>query len=130
MVYEDQTSQAVDLSSQESSEFAEPRLVVAPARDRGRVDRLSCLPITRSLDDASVALRVQASLVPIETAKSDHMSRQSFPVGDQRLVIDLQEAVVLEYSTPVCRQAEVLLVEENELPTRRQGTSSFLVRFI
>src|ERR1700731_5255094 len=107
MVYEDQMSPAVDLSSQESSEFAEPRLVVAPARDRGRVDRLSCLPIARSLDDASVALRVQACLVPIETAKSDHMSRQAFPVGDQRLVIHLQEAVGGEGRTPMCHQAHV-----------------------
>src|ERR1700730_3581736 len=115
MVYKDQTAQAVDFSGQELSEFAEPRLVVAPARDRGRVDRLSCLPIARSLDDASVALRVQACLVRIETAKYDHISRQSFPVGDQRLVIVLQEAVAPECPTPMCRQAQVLLIEENDV---------------
>src|SRR5260370_14050234 len=88
---------------------------MAPARDRGRVDRLSCLPTARSLDDASVALRMQACLVPFETAKSDDMSRQSFAVGDQRLVIDLQEAFGWEHLTPMCHQAQVLLIEENDV---------------
>src|SRR5712691_2838318 len=115
MVYEDQTSHAADLSGQELSELAEPRLVMTPARDRTRVDRLPCLPIARRLDDASVALRVQARLVPFETAKSDYMSRQSFAVGDQRLVIDLQEAVGWECRAPMCHQAHVLLIEENDL---------------
>src|SRR6266404_867277 len=115
MVYEDQTSHAPHLSGQELPEFAEPRLVMAPARDRSRVDRLSCLPIARSLDDASVALRVQACLVPFETAKSNYLSRQPFAVGDHRLVIDLQEAVGWEHLTPMCHQAQVLLIEENDV---------------
>jgi len=54
---------------QQFAQFAEPRFIAPPARDRGGIDRLPRLPLARGHDRPLVALGHEAGIVPVETVK-------------------------------------------------------------
>src|SRR5574337_180208 len=95
--------------------FAEPRLVPAPAFDRGLVDRLPDLPYAGGLDRARVALGRKAGLVPFEAEKGDQAPGFGLPVGDERLVLHFGEPIGRQRAAPVLHESLVLAVPEHEI---------------
>ena len=100
-------------------EFAEPGLVAPPAFDGRAVDGLARLPETRCVDLSRVAMRRQTRVIPLEAAGGDKASRMRLRIGDQRLVVHLDEPVRRQHLPPMGHQPLVLPDVEHDVASRR-----------
>ena len=104
------------LCLQQRREFAEPRLISAPAFGRAAIDRLARLPHAGSFDLASVIFRPQAGFVPVEAQEVDHAPGNSFAVADQLLVIHFQQRIGRQHVAPMGGKAFVGPEVERKVP--------------
>ena len=100
---------------QQLAQRTQPGLVIAPALDRTAIDRLARLPHAGGGHDALVALRVQAGIVPIQAAERDQPPCRGFAIGNQGLVVHLQEAVGRQHGAPVIHQTLVLPILPDQI---------------
>ena len=88
--------------------------VVLPAANGRGVEWLTHLGRARSADWSAILMKVEASVVPPETAVGEQASDGFTWLGDQCFVSDLENPL-REYSLPIGHQFRVALVVEAEL---------------
>ena len=85
-------------------ERPEPGLESTPGTDSGGIDGLPRLPLARCPDRSLIVLRMQAGIVPGQSADLDQASDLWLRILDQLLVVDLDEAVRRQHTTPMGRE--------------------------
>ena len=108
--------------SRKLAQFAEPGLVPPPSFYGRPVDRLTRLPKTRGGDLANVAMRLQARVIPIETAGGDKPSNLRLRVRDQGLIVHLDEPISRQHLSPMGHHPVILPVVAHDVaPVRAEG---------
>ena len=104
------------------AQFAEPGLVPPPSFYGRPVDRLTRLPKTCGGDLAGIAMRLQARVIPIETAGGDKPSNLRLRVRDQGLIVHLDEPIRRQHLSPMGHHPLILPVVEHDVaPVRAEG---------
>src|SRR5919106_2503822 len=85
-----------------------------PAADGGIIERLPNLPEAGGADRPAVLMEAQAPGVPGEAAEIDQAAALPLLIGDQRLVVEIEDRIG-QYRAPVVHQAHVVPVDQSEM---------------
>src|SRR3954453_4743796 len=90
-------------------------LVAAPASDLTAVDRLTHLHEARGAHGALGAMEVEAGILPVEPAMSEHAPRDALEVIHQILITDVHQDAGRQHLMPMLHHALVASVVLAEL---------------